>query len=206
MTVLLLSLSLLLSVTAAQKPSPSWYIDELNTSKRDCDRYSPSGAGKLTNGPINIDISVHPKKRNLKQAICILFPPAIADVPVDKNDPNCDIRGSRAFNESCALKRVALGGWRHDTGTLGNCANDCCEWDPPISKKAQKPPNPEWWEISPNDNCSRVPSRPIIGPLFLRGQVGESRSICIKNPEDNTYGKVDGRVVTCSFNCCLFGA
>ena len=54
----ILFVSCLVATVMAQggKPRPTWYVDDLNTDKLQCERYRP-GQGKETNGPIYVDVS-----------------------------------------------------------------------------------------------------------------------------------------------------
>jgi len=179
-----IAVSLLAVAASAQRPSPSWYIDETVQNTKQCE--SPKAL--TTTGPIYIDTSSSGKVTGDTQKICIYFPPARIVVP-DKKNPGGN-------------KTVDLGGWRHDEGKLSQCANQCCEWDPPVSKLGKKPPPPTWFEDM-SDNCDNVPEQTIQGPLLIRGIEWEPKAICIQNKEGD-YVKRLGHLRNCGFKCCTF--
>merc|ERR1712020_559571 len=113
------------------------------------------------------------------QAICIFFPPAVVRIPVDKSLPECQVPGSEEYE----TRERALGGWRRDVGTLGNCGDQCCEWDPPISKKIQKGAPPTWFKTTSSD-CNS-PANVINGPFIIKGQAGQRVNICYE--KDGSY-------------------
>jgi hypothetical protein len=173
------------SLSAAQRPSPSWYVDESIENRKQCERTK----ALTTNGPIYIDTAKNNKAAGDSQKICIYFPPARITIP-DKKNPGTN-------------KTVNLGGWRHDEGKLSHCANQCCEWDPPVSKIGKKPAPPTWFETSERDGCDAVPEEAIAGPLLIRGIEWEPKAICIQNKEGE-YEKKLGHLRNCGFKCCTF--
>merc|ERR1711874_572967 len=91
---------------------------------------------------------------------------------------------------------------RYGAGTRGECHNGCCFFRPPSKNIPDPPPSPAWYEESNGcNNDSAAESNPII----LKGQNGESRTVCVKG-EDGVFAAVSGATMACAKECCLFFA
>jgi len=111
---------------------------------------------------------------NNKAEICINFPP-------------------RTLSDGRQLK----GGWRHDIGKKGACANNCCSFDPP-TKKANNIQHSEWFE----GDCSSAPANKWTAPFLFQGQNGEVKSVCVDR--DGKLEQVEGKLSNCGIsNCCI---
>lgn len=206
---LVLVVSLLAAVVSGQqKPRPSWYIDKSQQTKEDCqDNWSSAPA--VSTGPIYVDTLQHGGRSGESLAVCVFFPPAVARVPLDDDHPECR---QPARYSNCLMRDVRIGGWRHDNGTLGDCANDCCEWNPPVSTAAKKAPQPTWYETNTNCRSPAVGDEeegqndgPAVttGPTLMRGLEGERKSICVRQ-RDDSFRQEFGTLQFCGFQCCAF--
>merc|ERR1712059_152716 len=86
MNLLLVSLFVAAAAGQKAKPRPSWYIDNSNMNKKECERYN---TGNITDGPIYIDTLQHGGGTGTSQPICIYFPPTVVQIPVDSSLPEC---------------------------------------------------------------------------------------------------------------------
>jgi len=91
------------------------------------------------------------------------------------------------------------GGWRHDRGAKGDCANGCCEFNPPISN-IQPKKQPFWFATTSDCGDS---SGAIQAPILFHGQEKEAKKVCILG-ESGSYELKDGFMGGCGSGCCLF--
>merc|ERR1712203_1180077 len=57
--------------------------------------------------------------------------------------------------------------WRHDRGNRGACANQCCEFKPPLKNPPPEADQPNWVETS--SDCSAAGAL-VNGPTLFRGK------------------------------------
>ena len=103
-----------------------------------CAELFPSREAASSKGPIFIP-------ETSAANICINFPP-------------------RVLPDGKELK----GGWRHDQGDKGACANGCCEFKPPTKKAAEPAIHPTWFETT--SDCA-TPTATNTAPLLFQGKV-----------------------------------
>ena len=91
--------------------------------------------------------------------------------------------------------------WRHDLGNKGACANQCCEFKPPLRHPPPPAPQPNWFETS-NGDCSNTGAS-INGPTLFRGKDLDPKTICFQL-EDGSYELREGFLGNCGGPCCIF--
>ena len=67
--------------------------------------------------------------------------------------------------------RQLKGGWRHDIGEKGACANGCCSFNPPTKKAREGVNHPAWFESA--GDCS-APANVFNAPFLFKGQVNNT--------------------------------
>merc|ERR1712126_65351 len=90
--------------------------------------------------------------------------------------------------------------WRHDLGSKGACANQCCEFKPPLKNPPPPAPQPTWFETS--SDCSNTAGA-IEGPTLFKGKDLDEKSICFKL-EDGSFELRKGFLNNCGAGCCIF--
>ena len=90
--------------------------------------------------------------------------------------------------------------WRHDKGSRGACANQCCEFKPPLKNPPPPAQQPNWFETS--SDCS-APSNVVNGPTLFRGKDLDAKKICYQL-EDGSYELREGFLGNCGGPCCIF--
>ena len=90
--------------------------------------------------------------------------------------------------------------WRHDKGSRGACANQCCEFKPPLKNPPPPAQQPNWFETS--SDCS-APSAVVNGPTLFRGKTLDAKKICYQL-EDGSYELRVGFLGSCGGPCCVF--
>jgi hypothetical protein len=94
--------------------------------------------------------------------------------------------------------RKLNGGWRHDIGVKGACANDCCSFNPPTKQVREPVDHPAWFE---SVDCS-TPTEIFKAPFLFQGQNGDAKSLCVE--VDGAYQQVSGQLSNCSpSSCCI---
>merc|ERR1712061_251510 len=91
--------------------------------------------------------------------------------------------------------------WRHDLGGKGACANQCCEFKPPLKNPPPPSPQPTWFETF-NGDCSNTAAA-FNGPTLFRGKDLDAKSICFQL-EDGSYELREGFLGNCGGPCCIF--
>ena len=131
------------ATTPAPLSPPVWFLEaDLQGSfaerSAQCAELFPSREAASSKGPIFIP-------ETSAANICINFPP-------------------RVLPDGKELK----GGWRHDQGDKGACANGCCEFKPPTKKAAEPAIHPTWFETT--SDCA-TPTATNTAPLLFQGKV-----------------------------------
>jgi len=177
-----LLLSLVLTATEGQEKvenekvaTPIWYLDSVLTGdfterSTKCGQNYAERKSEASNGPILIPA-------NTPADICINFP-------------------DRTQEDGTEIK----GGWRHDRGAKGDCANGCCEFNPPISN-IQPKKQPTWFATLTGE-CDDTAGA-IKAPILFHGKEKEEKTVCILNKSDEFEAK-RGFLGGCGSGCCLF--
>ena len=90
--------------------------------------------------------------------------------------------------------------WRHDRGSRGACANQCCEFKPPLKNPPPEADQPNWFETS--SDCSAAGTL-VNGPTLFRGKDLDPKKICFQL-EDGSYELREGFLGNCGGPCCIF--
>lgn len=94
--------------------------------------------------------------------------------------------------------RRLTGGWRHDIGVKGACANGCCSFNPPTKKAREPVSHPAWFEST---DCSSSAAS-VNAPFLFKGQEGEVKNVCVER--DGAFVAVSGRLSNCGpSSCCI---
>ena len=128
----------------APLPPPTWFLETtlvgtFGERSAQCEELFPKYKETASNGPIFIP-------EDSDADICINFPP-------------------RTLEDGRELK----GGWRHDKGAKGACANGCCEFQPPTKAAPAKVDHPSWFETS--SDCSDDKNVVKGAPILFKGKV-----------------------------------
>ena len=128
----------------APLPPPTWFLETtlvgtFGERSAQCEELFPEYKETASNGPIFIP-------EDSDADICINFPP-------------------RTLEDGRELK----GGWRHDKGAKGACANGCCEFQPPTKAAPAKVDHPSWFETS--SDCSDDKNVVKGAPILFKGKV-----------------------------------
>merc|ERR1712002_249459 len=139
------------------------------------------------------------------QAVFLRGPLYVSKKPIPH--PNCQHlslspkiikpRFASTFPPGLSDGRQLKGGWRHDIGKKGACANNCCSFNPP-TKKANNIQHSEWFE----GDCSSAPAKKWTAPFLFQGQNGDVKSVCVQR--DGKLEQVEGKLSNCGIsNCCI---
>merc|ERR1712055_259548 len=222
-TMKLLTLILTVTVVAGQtligKPRrfsfrrPSWYIDDNVKDAAGCNSsWSSAAAVQTIQTPdhrIYIDTARHEGSTGDSRNVCVYTPPYV------KRKLNTDgVKGNRKarlrFEEEEVPEKWILG-----KGTVGECGQGCCEWNPPknITRwlfkklKIRRSFQQTWYETT-TDCEGEKPDDLITGPLLMKGQEGQRKSICVelcKKGEGEgcgKFGQINGNLRFCANHCC----
>merc|ERR1711953_26792 len=154
--------------------TPIWYLDPTLTGgfterSTECGQNYAARKSEASDGPILIPA-------NTPADICINFP-------------------SRTKEDGTEIK----GGWRHDRGAKGDCANGCCEFNPPISN-IQPKQQPSWFFTL--SDCTDTAGA-ITAPILFHGKEKDQKTVCILN-KSGAFELKTGFLGGCGSGCCLF--
>lgn len=120
--------------------------------------------------------------------------PTLILIPVEEPAEICINFPPRTLSDG----RKLTGGWRHDFGDKGACANGCCSFNPPTKRARETVDHAAWFESS---DCS-TPTDVFKAPFLFKGQDGDEKSLCVE--EDGAYRQVVGQLSNCGpSSCCI---
>jgi len=104
--------------------------------------------------------------------------------------------------------RKLTGGWRHDFGDKGACANGCCSFNPPTKNERVPVDHAPWFALTETEtDCSKVPEKDLLlkAPFLFKGQNGDEKYLCVE--EEGEYRQVVGQLSNCGLGgppaCCI---
>merc|ERR1711971_440087 len=80
------------------------------------------------------------------------------------------------------------------------CANQCCEFKPPLKNPPPEAAQPSWFETT--SDCSAA-GAVVNGPTLFRGKDLDPKKICFQL-EDGSYELREGFLGNCGGPCCIF--
>jgi len=213
----LLSLFLIVKVVAATSWLPprrsvtggpaSWYIDNNVKDAAGCNSsWSSAPMVQTLQTPghrIYIDTRGGGSTGD-SQAVCLYEPPHVKRKRRKCKGPG-PCPGRPRFEEE-----EVPGKWILGTGTVGECGQGCCEWNPPENidfftrKIFSKNRWPEAWYETTTDCQGEKPDL-ITGPVLMRGLEGQRKSICMEFCKEGgcgTFLQFQGNLRFCTSHCC----
>jgi len=190
---------------------PSWFGDNNVKDAAGCNSsWSTAPVVQTfhtTDHRIYIDTVRHGGSTGDNSDVCVYKPPH-----VKRKWRECKHKGKRVKcprGERFEEEEVP-GEWILGKGTVGECGQGCCEWNPPENislftrKIFSKNRWPEAWYETTTDCQGEKPDL-ITGPVLMRGLEGQRKSICMEFCKEGgcgTFLQFQGNLRFCTSHCC----